>query len=204
MSDRPAPAPQPLSLRGEHSEATRQALIASGRDAFGSGGYQEAGIEAVARAARVSRGALYHHFEDKKALFEAVVVTMQTEAAAEVKQRASAAKQPWAQLTAATEAMLEIGQRSAYRRIVLEDAPAVLGKQRCAEIDDAHAMGVLKERIAKLQASGHIAAVSASVLGALLGAMISEGAALLSAKSEETSPERVRAVVRTFLEAFRT
>lgn len=200
MSQRPVP---PLSLRSEHSEATRQALIGSGREAFGSEGYQKAGIEALARAARVSRGALYHHFEDKRALFDAVIVAMQAEAAAEVARRADAARQPWGQLTAAVEAMLEICQRPAYRRIVLEDGPAVLGKQRCAEIDDASTMGVLKERIAKLQASGHIASASASVLGALLGAMIGEGASLLSAKPEETSPERVRAVIRTFLEAFK-
>ena len=61
------------SRREEYSDATRQALLEAGRDIFAREGYQAAGIEAISRAARVTRGAFYHHFEDKKALFDAVV-----------------------------------------------------------------------------------------------------------------------------------
>jgi AcrR family transcriptional regulator len=200
MSDQPI-----QSLRGEHSEATRRALIGSAREAFGAIGYQEAGIESVARAARVSRGALYHHFRDKKALFEAVVLEAQSEAAAEIDNRARGVREPWDQLVAGVEAYLEICQRPQYRRIVIEDAPAALGKARCAEIDDAYPMDVLRAKLSALQDAGLISNVNASVLSSLLGAMICEGAALLStrAKRADVTPDRVHAVLHTFLEAFR-
>ena len=78
------------SRREEYTEATRQALLSAGRDAFARDGYQAAGIEAISRAARVTRGAFYHHFEDKKALFDAVVVALQAEAAAKIEKGARA------------------------------------------------------------------------------------------------------------------
>lgn len=205
MADQPATAAPVVSLRAEHSEATRRALVASGREAFGTIGYQDAGIEAVARAARVSRGALYHHFRDKKALFEAVLIQAQAEAAAEMDDRANARRGAWEQLERGVETYLEICQRPEYRRIVIEDAPAALGAARCAEINDSHPMGTLRARLDALQRAGLINDVNADVLGALLGAMISEGAALLTspAKRKGASAERVHTVLRTFLEAFR-
>src|SRR5215475_15784895 len=83
------------SGRDEYTEATRQALLAAGREAFARGGYQEAGVEAISRAARVTRGAFYHHFEDKKALFDAVVVAMQAEAAAKIETAAKSQRKIW-------------------------------------------------------------------------------------------------------------
>src|SRR5712672_2002357 len=83
--------PEPeRSRRDEYTEATRQALLKAGRDIFAKEGYQAAGIEAISRAARVTRGAFYHHFADKQALFDAVVVAMQAEAAARIQARAKA------------------------------------------------------------------------------------------------------------------
>lgn len=206
MSEQPGVTPfRAASLRSEHSEATRQALVAAAREAFGAVGYRAAGIEAVARAARVSRGALYHHFRDKKALFDTVVVQAQSEAAAEIEAGARRKRDAWDQLVAGVAVYLEICQRPQYRRIVVEDAPAALGKARCAEIGDTYPMGVLRARLTELQASRRLTNVSATVLGALLGAMISEGAALLSAQAakDDATADRVQAVLRTFLEAFR-
>lgn len=205
MSAGRSSAPPPVqSLRAEHSEATRRALIDRAREAFATVGYQQAGIEDVSRAARVSRGALYHHFRDKKALFEAVVEQMQAEAAAAVATRAGRARNPWSQLMAGAEAYLEICTRPEFRRIAIEDAPAVLGKLRCAELNDAHAMGVLRDKLALLQASGRMAPVGVAVLSALMGAMISEGAALLASPTRDgATPEQVHKALRTFLEAFR-
>jgi len=199
MSDRAAPAP-PTSLRREHSDATRNALIAQGRAAFGALGYQEAGIEAVARAARVSRGALYHHFRDKKALFEAVVLQLQEEATAEVSASVSKVRDPWDQLAQGVEAYLEICRRAEYRRIVAEDAPAVLGKARCAEIERQHAVGFLKQKLETLRDANRIADLNVEILSNLLGAIIGEGAALIA---QRKSDAQVRAVLRTLLSSLR-
>jgi AcrR family transcriptional regulator len=204
MSDHDAVAASPgTSLRNEHSEATRQALVASARAAFGVAGYQDAGIESLVRAARVSRGALYHHFRDKRALFEAVVTQMQQEAAASIEHSAARAREPWAQFVDGVEVYLEICRRPEYRRIVLEDAPAALGKARCAEIENAYPLGWLKTQLRALQNAGLIANVNPATLGALLGAMISEGAAMLSSNEREAGPEQVRATLHAILDGVR-
>src|SRR5882672_9622765 len=83
------------SRRDEHTEATRQALLSAGRDIFAREGFQAASMEAISRAARVTRGAFYHHFEDKKALFDAVVVAMQAEAAARIQARGRVHRKIW-------------------------------------------------------------------------------------------------------------
>src|SRR5438876_8938836 len=113
--------------REKYTEATRRALLAAGRDAFASEGYQAAGIEAISRRARVTRGAFYHHFADKKALFEALVVALQADAAARLVRRAQAAAQPLDRLRQGIRGYLEVCVEPAYRRLVIQDAPAVLG-----------------------------------------------------------------------------
>lgn len=203
MQDITAVADAPLSLRDEHSEATRRALIASAREAYGSVGYHEAGIESLARAARVTRGALYHHFKDKKALFDAVVVQMQEEAVAEIERRAAAKRDPWTQFVEGVEAYFEICQRRAYRRIVLEDAPAALGRARMAAIDNEYPLGWLKTKLRALQKAGVVANLNTATLAALLAAMVSEGAAMLSTRDREASREQVHATLHTLLDGVR-
>src|SRR3954465_1807894 len=90
--------------REEYTEATRQALMAAGRDIFAREGYQAAGIEPISRSARVTRGAFYHHFEDKKALFEAVVIELQAEAVSRVNERSRTQRKTWERLFAGIDA----------------------------------------------------------------------------------------------------
>src|SRR3954464_15403159 len=86
------------SRREENTEATREALLTAGRDIFAREGYQAAGMEAISRMARVTRGAFYHHFEDKKALFDAVVVSMQSDVAVRVERAARTQPKIWERL----------------------------------------------------------------------------------------------------------
>src|SRR3954454_15090952 len=102
------------SRREEYTEATRQALLSAGREIFAGEGYQAAGIEAISRAARVTRGAFYHHFEDKKALFDAVVVVMQAEVAAKVQEKARTQRKEWDRLTEGIDAYLDACLEPAY------------------------------------------------------------------------------------------
>ena len=84
-----------LSRRDEQSNATRDALITAATELFGSDGYHGTGVEDIARAARVTRGALYHHFDDKRSLFDAVVVALQTEVAVFVESKARQQDDKW-------------------------------------------------------------------------------------------------------------
>src|SRR5260370_34928835 len=109
------------SRRDEYTEATRQALLAAGRDIFAKEGYQATGIEAISRAARVTRGAFYHHFEDKQALFDAVVVGLQEEATARIGERARTQRKIWDRLNGGIDANLDVCLEPPYRRIVIQE-----------------------------------------------------------------------------------
>ncbi|MFB9264139.1 TetR/AcrR family transcriptional regulator [Bradyrhizobium erythrophlei] len=167
------------SRRDENSEATRQALLSAGREIFAREGYQAASMEAISRAARVTRGAFYHHFEDKKALFDAVVVAMQIEAADTIQQRAKAQRKIWDRLTAGIDAYLDVCLEPAYARIVIQEAPAILGGERFQEIEEAHPMALLGATLNALKRDGEIAFDDMGLLTRLLDAMICKVAIML-------------------------
>src|SRR6201994_652106 len=81
---------RPVGLRSEHVEATRRAVLAAARSLFGATGYAQTSVEEIAAAARVTKGAVYHHFASKEALFRAVHAEVEAEAQA----RAVAARDP--------------------------------------------------------------------------------------------------------------
>ena len=193
------------SRREEYTEATRQALLAAGRHAFASDGYQAAGIEAISRAARVTRGAFYHHFEDKKALFDAVVVALQIEAAAKIEARAKTQRKVWDRLTDGIDAYLDACLEPAYGRIVIQEAPAVLGNARYREIEEAYPMALLTATLTALKRQGELDFEDIDLLSRMVDAMICKVALLLP---EAENPKKLRArgqkVIASLLEGFRT
>jgi AcrR family transcriptional regulator len=193
------------SRREEYTEATRQALLAAGRHAFAHEGYQAAGIEAISRAARVTRGAFYHHFEDKKALFDAVVVALQMEAAAKIEARARTRRKVWDRLTEGIDAYLDVCLEPAYGRIVVQEAPVVLGDTRHREIEEAYTMALLTATLAALKRQGELDFEDIELLSRMVDAMICE-VALLLPEADNPKKLRMRAhkVINTLLAGFRT
>jgi AcrR family transcriptional regulator len=193
------------SRREEYTEATRQALLAAGRHAFASEGYQAAGIEAISRAARVTRGAFYHHFEDKKALFDAVVVVMQSEAAAKIEARAKTERKVWDRLTAGIDAYLDACLEPAYGRIVVQEAPAVLGNARYREIEETYPMALLAATLAALKRQGELDFEDIELLSRMVDAMICKVALMLP---EADNPKKLRArahkIIGSLLGSLRT
>ena len=130
------------SRQAENSAATRAALIKIARKLFAERGYAETATEEVVRRARVTRGALYHHFKDKKDLFKAVLLE-EEKRLAELTAIASAGEtDPLNIMGKATEAFLDECLDPAVRQIVLIDAPAVLGWEEYRRIDDEHFLAV--------------------------------------------------------------
>ena len=190
--------------REEYTEATRHALMTAGRDAFAGEGYQAAGIEAISRAARVTRGAFYHHFADKQALFDAVVMAMQQDAAQRIAARAKAQRKIWDRLGAGIDAYLDVCLEPAYARIVIQDAPAVLGRQRYREIDAAHTLALLGATFDALKARGELQVDDPSLLTHMVDAMICEMAQLLpQTKDAKALRERGKAIISRLLETYR-
>ncbi len=126
------------SRQVENSAATRAALIKIARKLFADRGYADTATEEVVRRARVTRGALYHHFKDKQDLFKAVLLEEEKRLAAATTAVAARQSDPWRALAAGCDAFLSECLNPAVQRIVLIDAPAVLGWEAYRQIDADH------------------------------------------------------------------
>jgi AcrR family transcriptional regulator len=192
------------SRREEYTEATRQALLSAGRDIFASEGYQAAGIEAISRAARVTRGAFYHHFEDKKALFDAVVVALQAETTARIEARSRVQRKIWDRLNVGIDAYLDACLEPAYGRIVIQEAPAVLGNKRYREIEEAYPMALLTASLKALKRDGELDFEDIDLLSRMVDAMICKLALMLpEADHPKKLRERGQKLIGSLLGGFR-
>lgn len=140
-------------LRAEYAEATRSALLEAGRRLFVERRYSELSAEEIARAARLTRGALYHHFGGKQGLFEAVFEQIE----AELTGRLGAAltgDDAWEDGLRALDAFLDECTSVPYRRIVLQEGPVALGWDRWRELDERHMLGLVRGLVDELNRAG--------------------------------------------------
>lgn len=192
------------SRRDEYTEATRQALLSAGRDIFAREGYQAAGIEAISRAARVTRGAFYHHFEDKQALFDAVVVSLQAEAVARVNERSRTQRKIWDRLFVGIDAYLDVCLEPAYARVVIQEAPAVLGNKRFQEIEEAYPMALLIASLNALKRDGELDFEDIDLLSRMVDALICKIALMLpEADRPKQLRERGQKIIGSLLGVYR-
>ena len=119
--------------RQQWSAATKQSLVDVAERLFTEHGYAATSLDAVVAGARVTKGALYHHFSGKQAVFEAVFDRVEERAAATVREAGEGHTDPWAKAQAGLRAFLEVVQEPTYRRVVVQDGPSVLGHERFRE-----------------------------------------------------------------------
>lgn len=162
--------------RAEQRAATRQALLAEGRRRFAADGYHQVVLADVARAAGVTKGAAYHHFDSKAGLFRAVVAEVQQELGERVATVADRHEDLWEQLRAGCQAFLAAGTDPAVRRILLVDAPTVLGWDEWRTLDEEHSARHLTEALAALAEAGIIADQPVEPLARLLSGAMNEAA----------------------------
>lgn len=120
----------------ERSRKTRALLIDAARQLFERHGYEDTATEQVVQQAGVTRGALYHHFRDKKDLFRAVIEEIEKEVAAGAAQAWKTGTDPWSRFTAGQLHFFE-ATSSATVRLLLVEGPAVLGYQEWRKLDEA-------------------------------------------------------------------
>lgn len=138
----------------ERARRTRAALIDSAHRLFADLSYDEVSTEMVLAGAGVTRGALYHHFVDKAALFEAVCVVLSEGAMAAISSAVDGVEDPLLALEAGSHAWLDYMLGAEARRILLVEAPTVLGWSRWAALDEAHGFRLLFEGIETALAAG--------------------------------------------------
>jgi AcrR family transcriptional regulator len=117
------------SLRARQAEATRQLLVSVARELFTEQGYAATSVEDIIQRAGVARGALYHHFAGKDALFRAVYEAVQAETASKVVSAALGVGEPWGGVRAGLSAFLDACLEPQFRRIVILDSVSVLQQQ---------------------------------------------------------------------------
>ncbi len=132
-------------IRATQAEATRQEIQRHARALFASQGFAATSTAQIVAATGLTKGALYHHFADQQGLFRAVVEELEAELAAEVAAAAKAQTEPWARLEAACRAYLDVCLRPDVQRIVVLDAPAVLGWHDWCEIDKDYGTRMFEE-----------------------------------------------------------
>ncbi len=187
--------------QAERSEATRGALIAAARPLFGARGYADVGTEEIVRAAGVTRGALYHHFDGKRELFAAVYEQIEAELAERIAAGAlqANASSPLEAMRAGTEMFLVASTEPETQRIVLLDGPAVLGWDRWREIAAVHGLGLIEATLAAAIEAGAIDPQPVKPLAHVLMGALDE-AAMLVARAED--PEAMKAEVAATLGAL--
>jgi len=151
---------------------TRQTIVDTARAAFAEDGFAAASTTQIADRAGVSRGALYHHFEDKAAMFEAVFTELCAEYDGAVMQAGATTDDPREAVVRAARAGLEFACRTDYRQIAVTDGPAVLGLDRWHQIDGAHGIASMRLGLEMLSAAGHLdVPVTDALVRAVFGAL---------------------------------
>ncbi len=200
MQDRQGANDQRSSLRAEHVAQTRAALVSAGRRLFGRSGFAATSVEDLARDAGVTTGALYHHFPTKAALFEAVFETVHLELMAASRDAAARADGPIELLALGFEAFLDKVLEPDVQRIVITDAPSVLGPAKFTELDERYAFAAIVAALEAAADKGALRADDPQTLATLLLGMLQRGGMLIASSTEPVATrDAVAATLRSIL-----
>jgi AcrR family transcriptional regulator len=188
------------SLREEQVAQTRAALVAAGRRLFGRDGYAATSVEDLAREARVTTGALYHHFPAKTALFETVFEHVHAELLAASAAAAAGAPDEIEALARGFETFLDSMLAPEVQRIIVTDAPAVLGLTRFTELDERYAFGSIVAALGAASAAGRLRAQDPETLARLLLGALTRGSMLIaSSHRPQLTRDRIVKALRALL-----
>ena len=173
-----------MTTKTEKAAFTKAKIIAVARRLFATRGYAGTSTEALLEESQVSRGALYHHFENKEALFAAVMEAVEADITAATAKARGSVTDPVKGLRRAFNAFLDLACETEVRQIVLMDAHSVLGWKRWREIEERYGLGRLKLAMKAIAATGRIPEDMVDTFAHLLLASLIE-IAFLVARSPE-------------------
>jgi AcrR family transcriptional regulator len=174
------------------------------RTLFAERGYAAVSTEEIVRAAGVTRGALYHHFEGKRDLFRSVYEQIEGEVVQEIAAVAMSERDPWKQQLAAVRAFLDVCQEPYVQRIALVDAPSVLGWEEWREIEARYGLSLIRAGLELVMEEGLIEKRPVEPLAHLvLGALMEAGMVIARAEDPDAARKEVGASVERLLEGLR-
>lgn len=169
-----------MATQAERREKTRTSIVKAARRIFGERGFAATTMDDIAGGARVAKGAVYHHFATKEAVFEAVFEQVSLDLVADLDRISRAENDPLAAMAAGTQGYFAACSKGPTGQIILRDGPAVLGWERWREIDAKHFGGKFPRALAAAMESGVIAKQPIEPLARLLLGAVTEAAVAIS------------------------
>jgi AcrR family transcriptional regulator len=193
-----------MAKQAERRAATTEAILKAGRRLFGERGFAATTVDDIADAARVAKGAVYHHFTTKEAVFEAVFDLVSRDLVTEVERATRAERDVLAAMVAGTQHYFAACAKGPTCQIILRDGPAVLGWERWREIDAEHFGGKFPRALAAAMDAGLIARQPIEPLSRLLLGAVTEAAVACAGRQDvlKAGGEYSRAF-KSLLEALR-
>lgn len=190
--------------RFERGEATRTALVRTARELFRERGYAGVGTNELVKRAGVTRGAMYHHFADKRELFRAAYEETEKELVEGLAAQLAAIEDPWEALVAGMRWFFDISTDPKLMRMGLIDGPSVLGWGAWREIGDRYALGVVAAGLQRAIDAGAMRAADVDRLAHLLLAALGEAAMMLASSPDPPGErEHVEATLMLMLDGLR-
>ena len=193
-----------MSRKAEQSEATRAALVAAARALYTEREYSQVGTEEIVRRARVTRGALYHHFKDKRDLFRAAHEQVEEEMVAAIVAAMEGATDPVELLVAGAQRFLDLCLDPTWTQIPLIDAPSVLGWREWREVDMRHGLGLISAGLQGGMDAGVLRVQPVLPLAHMLLAALSEaGLMVATATDPSAARKQVEPTILGMIESLR-
>ncbi len=192
------------SRRQDFSSTTKRALLENAAQLFTDHGYAGTSLDEVVAAARVTKGALYHHFPSKLALFESVYDRLQEQTTREIEKAISRSKDPWERAQIGLKAFLEVCREPHFRRICLQEGPVALGHERWAEAERAASLGIVQRTVDDLLKDlGGGEELSDSFAIVFYGAIRSASEYVADAADPDSAAQEVQATIGAILAGMR-
>ena len=193
--------------RAEFSGSTKRVLVDVAEGLFAEQGYPTTSLDQIVAGASVTKGALYHHFSGKQALFESVFERIETEARKAIQAGLQGHRDPWDRAQAGLRAFLDVVQEPAYRQIVIQDGPSVLGYERFREHEERSTFATLVEIVRDVFTSGewHLdEQMLQTYTRVFFGAMSSAGESVANSDDPATAALRAEAAIGFIMAGLRS
>jgi AcrR family transcriptional regulator len=196
--------PTDRDRRIERGEATRRQVIRAARELFSARGYAAVGTNELVERAGVTRGAMYHHFREKRDVFRAVYEQVEQELVEKTAATMQGTDDPWEILVTGTRAFFDACTDPALRQIGLIDGPAVLGWQEWREIGRRYVFGLVTFGLQNAMDAGVLRRADVDQLAHLLIGALGEAAMVLaSADDPEAARQQAEETLFVLLEGLR-
>jgi AcrR family transcriptional regulator len=196
-----------VSRRAQYSASTKRALADVATKLFTEQGYAATSLDQVVAGARVTKGALYHHFSGKQALFEAVFENVESDASARIRKALRGSRDPWEKALMGLRAFLTTVQDPPYQRVVMQEGPAVLGYERFREQEERSSYGLVQDLVGDVLRDSTYEVdddMLETFTRIFFGAMSAAGESVSSSADPKLAVARVETAIAFILSGLRT